>query len=60
MKIKKCPFCGSKAESFLMSAGTVVVCTNKRCFMHQGSFYQFEDEMEAIKAWNKRYRVRKG
>lgn len=53
--IKRCPFCGSKAEIILFNFefGTVTVgCTNEDCDITMGKAF-FTNE-EAIEHWNRR------
>ena len=56
MKLKPCPFCGSKA--FIRGDyASYIVCGNPDCFMsaeHQHS--QLLSESMAIKAWNTRFK----
>lgn len=54
-KIKPCPFCGSKAETFIFNHEfeTISVgCTNEKCDITMGK--AFFTEKEAIKHWNRR------
>lgn len=57
-KLKRCPFCGSEAETYSESYYPFssdikykVICTNDKC---QVSTRWFKSEEKAIKAWNKR------
>ena len=60
LKIKPCPFCGTKAEiiCFNYEYGTVTIgCTNEECDITMGKGF-FSDE-EAINHWNRRYENRR-
>ena len=57
IKLKPCPFCGSKAEihSFLKKA---ISCTNDSCpCMPMTCSKLFETQEAAIKGWNRRHKV---
>ena len=55
-RIKRCPFCGSKAEVIIFNYeyGTVTIgCANEDCDITMGKGF-FSDE-EAIEHWNRRF-----
>jgi hypothetical protein len=58
MKIKECPFCGSKAKLKLAGFYKYVECTVCRArgsdFNTDTSDYTYDSTEESIKAWNKR------
>lgn len=56
MQLKKCPFCGSKAD--LQSLGTYqpdhqVFCKNADCICNEYSMW-WDTWEEAVEAWNRR------
>jgi Lar family restriction alleviation protein len=60
MKLKPCPFCGSKARifkresSYDLSVGFDARCKNNRCYLADGADFWFDTEEELIESWNRR------
>lgn len=64
-QLKRCPFCGGKAERALSWGSNEPVrlfhCANEKCIAHQyeqdeqgGYSVEFGSDAEAIAAWNRR------
>ena len=54
-KLKRCPFCGGRAEKFRSFEGiTAIVCKNKKDCGAIVSFKGNESTPQAINAWNRR------
>lgn len=56
-ELKKCPFCGSKAELHYSDKTEeyIVECTNNFCMASYMIGMKYDTEEEAIVAWNRRY-----
>lgn len=54
-QLKKCPFCGSEADTaYNERFNYQVFCTNDSCFMNTITMYGMATEEDAIEAWNRR------